>query len=226
MRNYDVAIVGAGTAGLSARREVAKVTDNYVVIDDGPLGTTCARVGCMPSKVLIQVATDFHRRHALAQQGILGSEGLGVDFSGVMAHVRSLRDLFVRSVLADMKGWEDHLVRKRARFVDLHTLDLGDARITANRVVLATGSSPIIPEPWQPFRHLPARHGRVLRTGNAAPAGGGHRAWVIGLELGQALSRLGMEVVGVTLNKAFGGLSDPQVQEHASAVFGGEFQSA
>ena len=50
MRQYDVAIIGSGTAGLSARREVTRETDSDVVIDDGELGTTCARVGCMPSK--------------------------------------------------------------------------------------------------------------------------------------------------------------------------------
>ena len=75
MREVDVAIIGAGTAGLSARSLVARETDNYVVIDDGPLGTTCARVGCMPSKVLIQVANDYHRRHVLAEEGIYDDHG-------------------------------------------------------------------------------------------------------------------------------------------------------
>ena len=73
-RKVDVAILGAGTAGLSACSEVRKVTDNFVLINGGPYGTTCARVGCMPSKVLIQVAHDFHRRHALAREGISGAE--------------------------------------------------------------------------------------------------------------------------------------------------------
>ena len=73
MKNYDVAIIGAGSSGLSARREVARLTDSYVVIDDGELGTTCARVGCMPSKVLIQVAEDFHRRGQFDAVGITGA---------------------------------------------------------------------------------------------------------------------------------------------------------
>ena len=50
-----------GTAGIDSMLEVRKVTDNFVLIDGGELGTTCARVGCMPSKVMIQVADDFHR---------------------------------------------------------------------------------------------------------------------------------------------------------------------
>ena len=134
MKNYDVAIIGAGTSGLSARREVARLTDNYVVIDDGELGTTCARVGCMPSKVLIQVAEDYYRRAHYDAIGITGGDRLGIDTAQVMTHVRSLRDRFVRGVLGDMEEWvDDYLIRKRARFIDPNTLDLGDEQIRAER---------------------------------------------------------------------------------------------
>ena len=78
-REVDVAIIGAGSAGLFALSQVRKQTDNYVLIDGGELGTTCARVGCMPSKVLIQVAEDFHRRKIFEREGIEGAEALSVD---------------------------------------------------------------------------------------------------------------------------------------------------
>src|SRR5687768_16157828 len=121
MKRFDVAIIGAGTAGLSARREVAKVTDNYVVIDGGELGTTCVRVGCMPSKVLIQVANDYHRRLVLKEEGIHGAEHLHVNQHEVMAHVRKLRDRFLRAMMTDMAEWTPtHLIRKRAKFAGLN----------------------------------------------------------------------------------------------------------
>jgi dihydrolipoamide dehydrogenase len=155
MKHYDVAIIGAGTAGLTARREVAKKTDNYIIIDDGPLGTTCARVGCMPSKVLIQVANDFDRRKKFAEMGISGADELSIDHKQVMQHVRKLRDRFVRGVFSGMDGWEDKLVRKRATFVDANTLDLGDEQVRADKIIVATGSRPILPAQWQPFKeHL------------------------------------------------------------------------
>ena len=223
MKTYDVAIIGAGTAGLSARTEVAKLTENYVVIDGGTLGTTCARVGCMPSKVLIQVANDFHRRTVFESEGIRGGAGLTTDHAAVMRHVRSLRDRFVRGVMGGMKSWEDNLVRKYARFVDPTTLDLGDERISAKAIVIATGSSPVIPPPWRPVAH------RLIDTDaffeletlpkRVAVIGLG----VIGLELGQALHRLGVEVTAVTLDKAVGGLSDPAVQDYAFNAFANEF---
>ena len=60
----DTIIIGAGTAGLAALREVRKRTNNYLIVNEGPWGTTCARVGCMPSKTLIEAANAFHRRRA------------------------------------------------------------------------------------------------------------------------------------------------------------------
>ncbi len=224
MRHVRVAIIGAGTSGLSARREVAAVTDNYVVIDDGPLGTTCARVGCMPSKVLIQVANDFDRRRAFDREGIRGGEGLTVDRVAVMKHVRSLRDRFVRGVLGGGEEWADKLIRRRARFEDLHTLDLGDEKIRAERIIIATGSKPVIPEAWQPARdriidtdaffELEELPERVVVIGLG----------VIGLELGQALARIGVAVVGVTRRKAYGGLTDPEIREYAHRAFSREFE--
>ena len=59
-RRVDVAIVGAGTAGLSALAVVRQSTENFVLINDGAYGTTCARVGCMPSKALIEAANALH----------------------------------------------------------------------------------------------------------------------------------------------------------------------
>jgi dihydrolipoamide dehydrogenase len=96
---FDVVIVGAGTAGLAALREVKKRTRNFLLINDGPWGTICARVGCMPSKVLIEAANAFHHRRTFNQFGIRGEESLTVDFPAVLQRVRRLRDAFVASTL-------------------------------------------------------------------------------------------------------------------------------
>ena len=59
-RFVDVAIIGSGTAGLNAMGQVRRAGKTFVLINGGEAGTTCARVGCMPSKALIQVAEDYH----------------------------------------------------------------------------------------------------------------------------------------------------------------------
>ena len=97
--SVEVAIIGAGTAGLNAMTQVREAIDNFVLINGGKLGTTCARVGCMPSKILIQVADDFHRRHVLAKEGIHKGEELTVDVTQALSHVRMLRDTFVGGIL-------------------------------------------------------------------------------------------------------------------------------
>lgn len=216
MKHYDVVIIGAGTAGLSARREVAKKTQNYIVVDDGPMGTTCARVGCMPSKVLIQVANDFDRRHKFEQVGIGGGDALTIDHAKVMNHVRALRDRFVRGVKNPMKDWEEKLVRARAKFMDANTLQIGSEQVKADKVIIATGSRPILPPHWSQYKdylidtdaffELPTLPETVAVIGLG----------VIGVEIGQALHKLGVNTVGITTNKEIGGLTDPEIQEYVA----------
>lgn len=83
--NYEVVIVGAGSAGLAALREVRKRTQDFLLVNDGAWGTTCARVGCMPSKVLIEAANAYHRRHAFEEFGLRGAGSLSVEIG--RAHV-------------------------------------------------------------------------------------------------------------------------------------------
>lgn len=225
MKSYDVVIIGAGTAGLAARREVAKKTDNYIVVDSGPLGTTCARVGCMPSKVLIQVANDYHRRHQFAEMGIHGAGDLTIDTKEVMVHVRKLRDRFVRAVMGDMNSWTDkHLVRKRAKFISEHELDLDGERVHAKRVIIAAGSRPVIPQAWLQYKHHFIDTDQFFELEDLPKRVAVIGLGVIGLELGQALNRLGVEVIAIGNTPSLGGLTDPKIQEYALKTFSKEIK--
>jgi pyruvate/2-oxoglutarate dehydrogenase complex dihydrolipoamide dehydrogenase (E3) component len=81
-RHVDVAIIGSGTAGLNAMGQVRRAGKSFVLINGGEPGTTCARVGCMPSKAMIQVAEDYHRRTHLGKYGIDGHEAMTLDVTG------------------------------------------------------------------------------------------------------------------------------------------------
>jgi len=221
-KEYDVAIIGSGTAGLTARSQVAKKTDNYVVIDDGILGTTCARVGCMPSKVLIEVANTYHRRLEFDRFGITGADHVGVDRKGVMRHVRELRDQFTGGVKKGMESWASHLIRKRARFVDAHTLDLGDETIQAGKIIIATGSKPIVPDAWKPYANYLIDTDGFFELEDLPQRMAVIGLGMVGIELGQALNRLGVDVTGITLDKSLGGLTDPAIQEAAFHFFSEE----
>ena len=222
-QQVDVAIIGAGSAGLYALGQVKRLTDRYVMVDGGELGTTCSRVGCMPSKALIQIAEDFHRRSIFKREGITGGDALGVDIPAAMEHVQDLRDIFVDKVLStstDEMG--DEFIAEYARFIEPGLLQVGDRRIRAKRMVIATGSTPIVPSAWREFGE------RILTTdeffeledlpASLAVIGLG----VIGLEIGQACQRLGVEVTGIDQLEVIGNLDDPQVNEVAIQLLGRE----
>ncbi len=222
-RRARVAIIGAGTAGLVALSEVRKVTDDFVVIENGPLGTTCARVGCMPSKALIQAAHDYHRRQAFRDRGIGGAEGLTVDIPAVLRHVRRIRDRFTQGMVRKTEALGDRLVRGRARFLEPGVLGVDGAVIRAQRIIVATGSRPVVPAPWRAWGDRVITSDTLFDRddlpGSLAVIGMG----VIGIELGQALSRLGVDVVGVDQMEQIAGLSDSAVNAYALQTLGAEF---
>lgn len=220
MKEYEVVILGAGSAGLSARREVAKKTDNYMVFDGGILGTTCARVGCMPSKVLIQSANDFYRRKSFKQEGIEGGEKLSVNLPETLKHVRSLRDRFVRAVSGGMESWqESHLTRKFARFVDAHTLEVDGELIKFKKAVVATGSSPVMPGNFKGFEEFILTTDTFFEQENLPSKMAVVGLGVIGIELGQALSRLGIDIVGINRRKCISAVTDEELNNYICEKF-------
>lgn len=150
-KSYDVAIIGAGSAGLTALREVRKKTDNFILINDGFYGTTCARVGCMPPKTLIAAANAFHRRKLLVAFGVSGAEALTVDIPTVLKRVRRLRDGFVAGMLKLTAELKDRSIDGRAQFLDQQVLAVGEHRVYAKKIIIATGSRPVIPKGWDAY---------------------------------------------------------------------------
>ncbi|WP_337954846.1 FAD-dependent oxidoreductase [Sedimenticola selenatireducens] len=193
-RNVDVAIIGSGSAGLYALGQVKASGKSFVLINGGEQGTTCARVGCMPSKALIQIAEDFHRCGVLGRYGVEGHKDLTLDGEEAMGHVQDLRDTFVDRVVSNSTAnMSDELfIEGYARFLEPHLLEVNDIRIRADKIIIATGSRPIIPKSWQAFGD------RILTTDtlfeleelpeSLAIIGLG----VIGLEIGQSMARLGV----------------------------------
>lgn len=218
-----VAIIGAGSAGLSAWHAARKHTDDVVLIEEGPYGTTCARVGCMPSKLLIAAANTAHSARNAAMFGVTVNE-VAVDGQAVMARVKRERDSFVDNVLSSMKSIpESHRLQGHARFIDPHTLAIGDhTRLTANAIIIATGSRPTWP------RLLEGAGNRLIINddvfdwetlpGSVAVVGPG----VIGMELGQALSRLGVRTRTFGVGGAVGPFQSDKLRQLADETFNRE----
>ena len=216
----DVAVIGAGTAGMTAYRAAREHTDRVVVVEGGPYGTTCARVGCMPSKLLIAAA---EAAHTIAEAPAFGvhAGAVRVDGRAVMARVRAERDRFVGFVVEAVERWPDEArIRGHARFVADQVLQVDDhTRIEADRIVIATGSSPALPRAWRD-----ALGDRLLVNDDVfewqdlprsiAVVGAG----VIGLEIAQALHRLGVRVKLYGRGGRVGPLTDPALQDETRRV--------
>ena len=222
-RHVDVAVIGAGSAGLYALPQIRRHTDNFVLINGGHYGTTCARVGCMPSKVLIQAAEDYHHRHQLSAKGIYGGNKLRVDIPAVMRHVRQLRDGFVGRVTGNMERLREKCIDGYATFLEPNILKVNDEKIKAKKIIIATGTSPIVPAAWSHLQDYILTTDSLFEQETLPASIAVLGLGVIGLEMGQALSRLGIQVVGVDILDTIGGIQDPEVRKIAIETIGEDF---
>jgi dihydrolipoamide dehydrogenase len=221
-RSVDVAIIGAGTAGLAAHSSARRHTDSIVLIEAGAHGTTCARSGCMPSKLLIAAAEACHAIGHAAEFGIV-AERPRIDGAAVMARVRRLRDRFVGGVLRVVEQMPAaQRLDGAARFLDGQTLQVGDQRLRARAIVIASGSQPFVPPAYRELGTRLLTSDSVFELeqlpGALAVIGGG----AIGLELGQAFSRLGVRVRLFDRGDRLGPRGDAIVSQLATELFRSE----
>ena len=221
--NVDVAIVGTGTAGMGAYRAAAAHTDSIVLIEGSYYGTTCARVGCMPSKLLIAAAEAAHQAGHTAPFGVHVS---GVEVNGVevMDRVRRERDRFVGFVLESVEGFkEEHKLKGYARFVDSHTLMVDEhTRVKAKSIVLAVGSTPDIPKLFDGLDDRVVINDDVFYWQDLPKSLAVFGPGVIGLELGQALHRLGVRTTIFGRGGRVGPFTDPEIKEYSKKILSEE----
>ena len=223
-RSVDVAVIGAGTAGLAAVSQVRQANKSFVLINGGELGTTCARVGCMPSKALIQVGHDLHRRQLFDREGIEGGEGLSANLPDILEHVRDLRDILVDRVLGNSTDqMEDEFLDGYARFVEPGRLQVGDEVIQAENIIIACGTRPVVPPAWVDFGDRILTSDTLFEQEDLPESVAVVGLGIIGLELGQALAQLGVAVTGIDQAETLAGLSDPSAQQSAIEVMSRAF---
>ena len=221
----DVAVIGAGTAGLAAYRAAKAAGKRAVVIEGGAYGTTCARVGCMPSKLLIAAA---EAAHAIDRAPGFGVHAGAPRVNGreVMARVKGERDRFVGFVVKGVETIpEADRIRGYARFVDPHTLEVeGGPPIRARSIVIATGSRPLVPPILANLGERLVVNDDVFDWDDLPRSVAVFGPGVIGLELGQALARLGVRTVVLGRGGRVGPITDPYVQRAALAAFAEDFE--
>ena len=214
----DAIIIGAGSAGLAALREVRKQTENFLIINDGPFGTTCARVGCMPSKVLIEAANAYHRRNTFETFGITGSSALAVDIPAVLTRVRSLRDDFVAGPVGITDALGVRSISGRAQLLSSTQVQVKGEIYSTKSIILAPGSRPLLPPAMEALGPRVLTTDTLFEQTTLGPRMAVIGMGPIGIEMAQALARLGIEVHGYALEGLLGGLSDPDVNAELHQV--------
>ncbi|MCB1042330.1 MAG: dihydrolipoyl dehydrogenase [Acidobacteria bacterium] len=220
----DVAVIGTGTAGMNAYRAAKKHTDSIALIESGPYGTTCARVGCMPSKLLIAAAESAHVAQEAHVFGIHLTGPLRVDGGQVMRRVQSERDRFVGFVTDDVANFDArHKIRGRARFTGPNRIRVNDEiEIEARSIVIATGSTPFIPSTFESVSEFVDTNESVFEWPKLPESVAVFGPGVIGLELGQSLHRLGVRTTVFGRSARVGPLTHPEMQAQVQSVLGQE----
>ncbi len=219
-----MAILGAGTAGLSAWRSAKAQGATVAVIDPGPFGTTCARVGCMPSKLLIAAADAAYDARHTAQFGV-HTEGVRVDGREVLERVQSERDRFVgfvMEVIEEVREAGELLVGRGEVTAPGKLLVDGRTEVEFKQLVVATGTAPFVPPPFRGLEHVMMTNEDVFEMTQLPDSVLVVGLGVIGLELGQALHRLDVRTTLIGIDGLIGPLSDPEVLAYARTTFASE----
>ncbi len=218
----DVAVIGAGTAGLAAERSARRAGAKTLLIDDRFAGTTCASVGCMPSKLLIAAAKIAHGTAGASQFGINPGK-VTIDGKAVLKRVRTLRDGFVASVLESIDDLPDGAKLKgKAKFISHDRLEVSGKIVHARSIVIATGSSPTIPKIFEGMNNILINE-TVFELDDLPSSLAVIGAGPLGLELAQAFSRLGVEVVVFDEGDTVAALKDEDIATTLRALLEQEF---
>ncbi|MDP9364217.1 MAG: mercury(II) reductase [Chloroflexota bacterium] len=192
--DYDLAIVGSGSAAFAAAIKAREQDARVVMVERGTTGGTCVNIGCVPSKTLLRGAEVYHAAAHHPFRGIETQAGT-VDFSAMVAQkdelVGHLRQAKYANLI-DEYDWE--FVRGEARFVDSTTLAVGERPIRAAHYLVAPGARPAVP----PIPGL-AEAGYLTSTTAMEQSTLPRSLVVIGagyiaLEQGQLFRHLGVEV--------------------------------
>ncbi len=218
----DVAIIGAGTAGLSAERSARRAGARTLLIDDRFAGTTCAMVGCMPSKLLIAASKAAHVTAGAAEFGIHAGPAR-IDGQAVMRRLRKYRDEFVSAALASIDEIPPEAkLRGTARFIDADLLDVDGRQIRSRAVVIATGSHSVLPETFRGLDHVLTNE-TVFELADLPSSLAVIGAGPLGLELAQAFCRLGVDVEVFDEGDTIAALKDEEVEKALRTILEREF---
>lgn len=211
--DYELVVIGAGSGGLSAARQAAKMGRRVAIAEKSDIGGTCVNRGCIPTKLMINAAQFAKQQKLAGSYGWVNPEGLfdWPDFRQAMDdYIDSLRQTQTKN-LDDIE-----VLRGRATFIDNHTLEVDGQKVTTKFVLIAVGSRPMMPD-IEGIEH--ALTSRDIFQLDELPesiliAGGGY----IGVEFSQILQSFGCRVTLVDSNPQVLNSFDKDIQKRVKQI--------
>ena len=192
---FDIAVIGAGSAGLTAARFAARLGKRVALIEANRVGGDCTWTGCVPSKALLHAAKAAHTVQNANRHGITVRD-YQVDFGVVMGRVKkAIAEVFAQESPATLRAEGIEVLEGRAEFQNARTLAVGEHEVAARRILICTGAGPVAPPipgledtpylTYESFWDLEGLPERLIVIGGGP----------IGCELAQACQRLGSRVI-------------------------------
>lgn len=197
---YDVTVIGSGPGGYVAAIRAAQLGLKTAIIERYPtLGGTCLNVGCIPSKALLDSSEHFHAAKEKFDDHGINLKDLKVNMPQMIKRKNEVVEQTVNGLNFLMKKNKIDVHQGHGTFVDKHTIkitkdDGSEEEITTDKVIIATGSKPIMPEsfPYDKEKVITSTEALNIKEvpKKMVIVGGG----IIGLELGSVYARLGTEI--------------------------------
>ena len=208
----DVLVIGGGSGGLSVAAGASQMGASVTLLEGHKMGGDCLNFGCVPSKALIASGkAAYSQSHAL-QYGVADHKPK-VDYAAAKDHVADvIATIAPLDSVERFEGLGVNVIEEYGEFISPTEVQAGDTIITARRVVISTGSSPLVP-PILGLENVPYETNETLFELREQPKhlliiGGGP----IGMEMAQAHIRLGSKVTVIEGAKALG-KDDPELAE-------------
>ena len=200
MSNYDyeLIVIGGGAAGLSSAFTAQNLGKDVALVEEDKLGGECTWSGCVPSKALIKASKVAQQSRGAEKYGI--QTQVEVESKKVLAYVDSVvADVYEKEKPEVLAEEGITVLQGRAQFIDKNTLKVGKAEVSAAKIIIATGSKPYVP-PIKGLEEVDYLTNESFFALDELPQsmvilGGG----AIGVELAQALNRLGVEITVVEI---------------------------
>lgn len=142
---YDAIVIGAGAAGLTASITMGEVGRKVALIERERIGGDCTWTGCIPSKALLKVAKVAHAARIAGQFGIHTTAPV-VDMKAVRDHIhRVIEEIYQAETPEQVEKRGVKVILGDARFIDAHTVQVGERRLIAKKIIIATGGRAAIP---------------------------------------------------------------------------------